>query len=174
MESELDLIFAFTFGYVCVLEACSTIQLLYTSICYNISTLLIASPQELTCTASANKSTPFNMAARPSTPNRISFPVAIPRRDTLDRVDWMAERRRLREVLLSVFMIAIMSVGYGCLVELLFLFGLVGSMQEWKMEWTERGAEVRRGVFGAPLRRSKSFSLKGVPILPNSAKHNMS
>jgi hypothetical protein len=42
----------------------------------------------------------------------------------------MAERRRLREVLLSVFMIAIMSVGYGCLVELLFLFGLVGSMQE--------------------------------------------
>ena len=33
------------------------------------------------------------------------------------------------------------------------------------------GAEVRRGVFGAPLRRSKSFSLKGVPILPNSAKH---
>jgi hypothetical protein len=35
----------------------------------------------LTCTASAIKSTPRNIAARPSTPNRISFPPAIVRVD---------------------------------------------------------------------------------------------
>ena len=68
-------------------------------------TLLHSKQEELTCTASANKSTPFNMAARPSTPNRISFPVAMPRRATLDRVDWMADWRRLREALFSVFML---------------------------------------------------------------------
>mmetsp|Transcript_3205 Transcript_3205/g.6650 ORF Transcript_3205/g.6650 Transcript_3205/m.6650 type:complete len:254 (-) Transcript_3205:69-830(-) len=33
----------------------------------------------VTCTASASRSTPRSMAARPSTPNRISFPAAIPR-----------------------------------------------------------------------------------------------
>jgi hypothetical protein len=64
---------------------------------------------KLTCTASANKSTPFNMAARPSTPNRISFPVAMPRRaTTLDRVDWMADWRRLREALLSEFILLLL------------------------------------------------------------------
>lgn len=34
----------------------------------------------LTCTASASRSTPRSIAARPSTPNRISFPEAMPRR----------------------------------------------------------------------------------------------
>jgi hypothetical protein len=45
------------------------------------------------------------MAARPSTPNRISFPDAMPRRATLDRVNWMADWRRLRDELLSVFIV---------------------------------------------------------------------
>lgn len=127
----------------------------YLQYCYNTSILLIShlkpphTMRELTCTASANKSTPFNMAARPSTPNRISFPVAIPRRDTLDRVDWMAERRRLREVLLSVFMIAI----YVCWLSLAAVFfwiridAGVNKMDGW---W---GGEFWR----AHLRRSKSF-----------------
>ena len=82
----------------------------YFKVCtHNISTGIYYIPtKELTCTASANKSTPFNMAARPSTPNRISFPVAMPRRaTTLDRVDWMADWRRLREALFSVFIIAL-------------------------------------------------------------------
>mmetsp|Transcript_2024 Transcript_2024/g.3184 ORF Transcript_2024/g.3184 Transcript_2024/m.3184 type:complete len:113 (+) Transcript_2024:506-844(+) len=58
----------------------------------------------LTCTASANRSTPRNMAARPSTPNRISFPAAIPRVEpprSFDATTFLAELLR-RTAWLSV------------------------------------------------------------------------
>jgi hypothetical protein len=52
----------------------------------------------LTCTASASKSTPFRIAARPSTPNLISFPENNLRAPLFDEIAIdLVSRERFRE-----------------------------------------------------------------------------
>jgi len=78
------------------------------------------------------------MAARPSTPNRISLPVAIPRRATLERVDWMAVWRRLREALLSAFIVLLPTYYFGSICSFWILWGTdqdrCRSDERWKMD----------------------------------------